>query len=176
MIFVLKRLLIGASVALGLLAMPAGAQEEALKIGFIDAVAIVDNAPQGKAAMDNIRAELRPRQVALDGLQAEVEEKEQRLQNDTSLSEREREALRQEVRRLLRNMERGREELNEDFNFRRNEELEKLQVLVSDVIKVIAEEGQYDLIIQDPVVYVSNRVNITATVLEALDKEFNKEQ
>jgi len=62
---------------------------------------------------------------------------------------------------------RSRQELREDYNLRRNEELAKLQTLVREVIVELARAGDYDLVVEQAV-YVSEAINITDLVLERL--------
>ncbi len=168
-----------AIAALAMATAAASAQDQddigQLKIGFVEAVRIIDLAPQGRAALEQIEAELAPREAALRSLRDEIVAKEEELQA-SSADDDARSDLDQEIRKLTRRLERGQEELREDFNIRRNEELERLQALVNRVISKLAVEQQYDLILQDPVVFVSARINITDRVLDELNKEFNEEQ
>ena len=58
-------------------------------------------------------------------------------------------------------------ELAEDLNQRRKEELQSVLERANRAIKQIAEQGKYDLIIQEAV-YVNPRIDITDKVLKAL--------
>ena len=177
---ILKQIAACAVAALALAASSAGAQDQPvsnqLKIGFVEAVRVIDLAPQGRDALQGIEAELAPRESVLRTLREELAALEEELQQRTNLSEDERSEKEQEIRKLSRRLERGQEELREDFNIRRNEELDRLQALINRVISKLAVEQGYDLILQDPVVFVSARINITDMVLEELTKEYNEGQ
>ncbi len=168
-----KLLIVG--IALTLLTGLATAQEN-LKIGFLEAVKIIDDAPQGQAALKEIQEELAPREDALAALQQDIAAKSAELQASESLSGEGREALEQEIRSMTRQLERGQEELREDFNIRRNEELNKLQELIGGVIAEMALDEGFDLILQEPVVFAGERINITDLVLQRLKDKFEESQ
>ena len=67
-----------------------------------------------------------------------------------------------------RDLQRAQREFREDLNLRRNEELAQLQERANKVITQIAEAEKFDLILQDPVVYASQRIDITDKVIKAL--------
>jgi len=54
------------------------------------------------------------------------------------------------------------------LNLRRNEELGSVQERANKVIQQIAEAEKYDLIIQEPVIFASQRIDITDRVIKAL--------
>ena len=85
--------------------------------------------------------------------------------------------LQYQYRQLEREYERQTQHFEEDFNVRRNEELFALQQLVSEVILQMAKGQGFDLIVQDPVVWASDQINITDHVLEILQEMHdNREQ
>ena len=59
-------------------------------------------------------------------------------------------------------------EFREDLNLRRNEELASVQERANKVIQQIAEAEKFDLILQDPVVFASQKIDITDKVVKAL--------
>ena len=67
-----------------------------------------------------------------------------------------------------RDLTRMQREFREDINLRKNEEISALQERANKVIQQIAESEKYDLILQDPVVYASQRIDITDKVIKAL--------
>ena len=153
-----------------MISAPAYAQE-AYKLGFVDAVRIIDAAPQSKLALEQIEKELAAQEAALNALEVELQEMQARLQSEgENMSENDRAELEQNIRKIDRRLNRGRDELTEDYNIRRREELEKLQRVVSDVIQKLAIEGEYDLIVQDPIVYASPKIDMTQDVINELEK------
>jgi outer membrane protein len=69
---------------------------------------------------------------------------------------------------MSRDLQRGQREFREDLNLRRNEELSAVQERANKVINQIAIDEKFDLIIQDPVIYASQRIDITDRVIKAL--------
>jgi outer membrane protein len=65
-------------------------------------------------------------------------------------------------------MQRMQREFREDLNLRKNEELASIQERANKVIQQIAEAEKFDLILQDPIVFASQRIDITDKVIKAL--------
>src|SRR5262252_3858144 len=74
----------------------------------------------------------------------------------------------QKLAKQVRDLQRLQREFREDLNLRRNEELAGLQERANKVILQIAADEKFDLILQDPVVYASQRIDITEKVIKAL--------
>ena len=91
--------------------------------------------------------------------------------SDTARKKQEREIVSKK-----RDVKRVREEFTEDFNFRRNEEISKLQKLVSETILSLAKENKYDIILNESVIYASQQVEITANVLKRLRELYKNNQ
>ncbi|MFK7814814.1 MAG: OmpH family outer membrane protein, partial [Gammaproteobacteria bacterium] len=67
-----------------------------------------------------------------------------------------------------REYNRQQDELREDFNIRRNEELGKLQKKVHEVIVIVSKSESYDLVVTQPVLYASEKIDLTARVLQEM--------
>ena len=87
------------------------------------------------------------------------------------MSESNRVKLEREVLSQKRDYNRMRDEMREDFNIRRNEELGVLQKKVYEVIQQIATKEEYDLVLTQPVLYASPSIDITTKVLEHLGSQ-----
>ena len=83
------------------------------------------------------------------------------------MSENERRSKEQELSRAGVDIQRMQREFREDLNMRRNQELATLFERADKVIKQIADDEKYDLILQEAV-YRSPRIDITDRVLKAL--------
>ncbi len=83
------------------------------------------------------------------------------------LSEADRVKRQRKLQDMDSDLQRKRREFQEDFNRRRNEEFSTIVEKADAAIKKIAEQQNYDLIIQDAVT-VSPRVDITDQVISAL--------
>ncbi len=159
--------LLGLLVAL---APAAGAAD--LKIGYVNAVRVVEEAPQGVTALRKLEAEFSPRDRELVALQKKIralEEEQERAA--TTLKEADRRPREREILALKRELKRATQEFREDYNQRRNEELGVLQQIVRKAILDIAKQEKYDLIMHEGAVYAGERVDITDQVLRRLGKQ-----
>jgi len=84
------------------------------------------------------------------------------------LAETDRNRRQRELAELDRDLQRRQREFREDLNQRRNEELQGLLERAQRIVRQIAEQEKFDLIVQDAV-FFSARVDITDKVLRALN-------
>ena len=164
----LWRLLLG---GLALLAIPAAAAAE-LKIGYVNAVRVIEEAPQGITALKKLETEFSPRDRELVSLQSKIKFLEDELQKAPSaMKDADRRTREREILALKRELKRATQEFREDYNQRRNEELGALQQIVRKAILDIAKQEKYDLIMHEGAVYAGERVDITDHVLRRLGKQ-----
>ncbi len=152
------------------LAVAAGAAQAAeYKVGFVNAQKLLENAPQAKAARDQLAKEFKTRDEKLVKMQKALQAAENKLQtNGPVMSEENRRKLERSLIDQKRELKRAQDDFRDDFNIRRNEELHKLQRTVYDAITAEAKAGSYDLIVGDGVIFASTRVDITGKVLKRL--------
>jgi len=140
-----------------------------LKIGFVDTVKLMEGAPQAKSAQSRIEAEFEPREKELVALQREIKKMEDDLSRDSAvMSESEKAKVERDVLSKRRDLKRSQEEFRDDLNIRRNEVLAKLQKDMYQAVVELAKEQKFDLILSQGVVYTSDRVDITDSVLQKL--------
>ena len=152
-------------------ALPAAAQE--LKIGVVSLPALIERAPQTKAAMDALQEEFAPRQREFQAKQKEYEDLAAKIQKDLAvMGETERRNAQKEVRDLERDLARMQNEFQEDLNLRQNEEYGKLQRDMLKEVQDFAEAQGYDLIVGDGVLYMTSAVNITDDVLRTVEANY----
>lgn len=146
-----------------------------LKVGVVSFQKILEKSPQAEGATKRIEGEFRPREREITDKKKELRKNEERLEKDAAImSESERQKLDRDIVAARRDIKREEQEFNEDLNRRQNEELQKLQRRVLDIVRTMGKEGTYDLIVTDGVLYFSERVDITETVMQrmaASDKE-----
>jgi outer membrane protein len=146
-----------------------------LKIGYVDAVKVLDQAPQGKVALKRLEAEFAPRDKKLVQLRNKIKKLEDDLDKNTlTLNESERRNRERDLLTYKRDLNRSTEEFREDYNLRRNEELAALQKLVYRTIVEIAKQEHYDLILHEGTVYASGKIDITDVVLKRLRQKMKK--
>lgn len=147
------------------------------RIGIVNTAKLLKEAPQAEAARKKLENEFAPRDVKIVDLQKLIKVLEDKLSKGAaSMSEAARKKQEREIVSKKRDVKRSREEFTEDFNFRRNEEIGKLQKLVSETILSLAKEKKYDVILNESVIYASQQVDITANVLERLRNLYKKNQ
>jgi outer membrane protein len=155
----------------GVLALPATAQQ--MKIGVVNIPALMERAPQTKAAMDALQEEFAPRQREFLAKQKEFEELTTKVQKDVAvMGETERKNAEKNLRELQREVTRLQTEFREDLNLRQNEELGILQRAILTEVQDYAARESYDLIVGDGVLFASAAVNITEEVLRAVEAKF----
>ncbi|WP_417277107.1 OmpH family outer membrane protein [Castellaniella sp.] len=156
-----------AVIALGaVFVSPAYAQST--KIGFVSTERILRDSKPAKAAQAKIEAEFKKRDQALQKLADDLRAQAQKLDKDAPvLSESDRVKRQRHLQDLDSDLQRKRREFQEDFNRRRNEEFSAIVEKADAAIKKIAEDQNYDLIIQDAVT-VSPKVDITDQVIKVL--------
>lgn len=169
-VVVLKDVRVSCLLLCGLLVASFPVTGADIKIGFVNAAKILDQAPQAAIARNRLKEEFAHRDQSLLEAQRSLRELEERVATDgATLSDRERRRLDRDILMRKRDIKRSREEIQEDFNIRRNEELERLQREIYEAIVALAKKEKFDLIVNDgAVVYASERVDITDKVLQLL--------
>lgn len=158
------------TIVLTLLCLGMAQAQGDLKIGFVNAARILDQAPQAEQARERLEVEFAPRDQELVSAQRALRQLEEKLASDNTLmADEERRKMVRDINSQKREIKRLRTEFQEDFNIRRNEELAKLQRQVYEAIVSLAKEEEFDLIVNDgAVIYASEQVDITDKVLERL--------
>jgi outer membrane protein len=144
-----------------------------LKIGVVNVPALMQAAPQAKVAMDALQEEFAPRQREVLAKQKEFDTLSEKVQRDVAvMGETERRNSEKDLRDLQREVARLQNEFQEDLNLRRNEELGNLQRSLLKEVQEFAQSEGYDLVVGDGVLFASNAVNITESVLKAMQANF----
>lgn len=142
-----------------------------LKIGYVNAVKVIEEAPQGEAALKKLEAEFAPRDKQIIEMQNKLKRLEQDLEkNALVLKDTEARSKEFEIVGLKRDLRRATQEFREDYNLRRNEELTALQKIVQKTIAEIAKQENFDLILESAV-YAGPKVDITEKILKKLGKK-----
>lgn len=145
-----------------------------VKIGFVNTVKLMEEAPQAKAAISKMEAEFAPREKELVALQRDIKQAEDKLGRDAAvMSDADRSKTERDLVSRKRELKRAQDEFREDLNIRRNEELSKLQRRLYDAIVDLAKAENYDLIVSEGVVFASTRIDITDAVLTRLKQQGN---
>lgn len=156
------------------LATGAGAAD-GLRIAVIDPNRIVEESPQYEEARQTLSTEVAEREADLLDQQESLDRLNARLDRDGALmSEEEMKRLQNDIRARKRRLRYARAELQEDFALRQSELRTKLVKQVEEVVRQIAKEQEIDLIVSEGVVYFSERIDISADVVQRLKEEFKR--
>ena len=147
----------------------ATAQAADYKIGFVNTERLFRDAAPAKRAQQKLEREFAARDAEIQKLAKQVRDLQALLEKDgITMADAERRNRERDLANLSRDLTRSQREFREDLNLRRNEEFASVQDRANKVIQQIAEAEKFDLIIQDPVVYASQKIDITEKVIKAL--------
>jgi outer membrane protein len=139
------------------------------KIGFVNTERLFREAAPAKRAQQKLEKEFAARDADIQKLNKQVRDLQASLEKDgVTMSEAERRNKERDLANLSRDLQRSQREFREDLNLRRNDELASVQERANKVIQQIAEAEKFDLILQDPVVFASQKIDITDKVVKAL--------
>ena len=154
---------------LGALAFGPRAWAEDFRVGFVNTDRIFREANTAKAAQAKLEQEFSKREKELNDLNASLKAASERLEREAPTLPESQRAQRQKA--LIdqdREFQRKRREFQEDLNARKNEELQQVLDRANRVVKQVAEQEKYDLILQEAV-YINPKHDITDKVIKALN-------
>ncbi len=143
--------------------------EGALKIGAVKVIQVLEQSPQYKEAGKLLDKEFEARGKILIGEQKKIKDLEEKLGKDRAImSESETTKLERDILAKRRDYKRSQDEFREDINFRRNEELAKIQKVIFETIQKVAKDNNYDVVLSEGVIYASSKADMTNLVIESL--------
>jgi len=158
-----------ALVAVLVTATAAVAEAQALKIGFVNFGRLLEESPQAKAAQAALEGEFLPRQRDIAAQRKALQEKVDKLQKEAAvMSEADRLRNEREVRDLELNVNRRFNELQEDLNLRRNEEVGRMQRTLLQEVQAYARANGYQLVVSDGVLFAAEGIDITPQLVAAI--------
>jgi outer membrane protein len=158
-----------AVLATALAATLAYAQGGDYKIGFVNTERLFREAAPAKRAQQKLEKEFAGRDADIQKLSKDVRDVQAQLDKEgITMPDAERRNKERDLANMTRDLQRLQREFREDLNLRRNEELAAVQERANKVIQQFAEAEKFDLILQDPVVFASTRIDITDKVIKAL--------
>ena len=148
--------------------LPSIAQDGSYKIGFVNTARVLKEAPQARKVEERLKAEFGPREAQLKEKRSEILAIEDMMKSDDPPSANTRRKLEREIRLKVSQLKFLEQEFREDQNLRRNEEIRELQQVISNVLKMQGDSGEFDLILTEGVSYVSDQIDITTQTIEML--------
>lgn len=161
-------------VLLGLaviIANPATANQTSL--AYVDMERLLQRAPQIVEGRAKLEEEFRLRGESIAEEEQRLEELRQRLRDEGDLmSEAQLRQLERRINALEIEIERSSETLQDEFSIRLNEEMVEVQEQMNSVIRELARERSIDMVVANPVLFASDRIDITDLVLERLEESY----
>jgi len=152
--------------ALGM-SLPAWAQE--FRVGLVNIDRILREATPAKAAQAKLEQEFSRREKEINELGASLKGSSEKFEREApTLAESQRLQRQKQLIDQDRDFQRKRRELQEDVNARKNEELQQVLERAQKVVKQVAEQEKYDLVLQEAV-YINPKHDITDKVIRALN-------
>jgi outer membrane protein len=145
------------------------AQAEEFRIGFINTDRIFKEANTAKQAQAKLEQEFSKREKELNDAGNTLKTAIEKFEREApTLSESQRQTRQKQLGEQDRDFQRKRREFQEELNARKNEEFQQVLERANRVIKQVAENEKYDLVIQEAV-YISPKHDITEKVIKAIN-------
>ncbi len=154
-------------VAALVMASPVLAQE--FRVGFVNTDRIFREANTAKAAQAKLEQEFSKREKDLNDLGVALKSASDKFEREApTLSESQRLQRQRQLVDQDREFQRKRREFQEDLNARKNEELQQVLDRANRVVRQVAEQEKYDVVLQEAV-YINPKHDITEKVIRALN-------
>jgi outer membrane protein len=141
------------------------------KVGVVDVERVLRESAPAMKAEKRIEKEFSGRDQEIKKLMQQAKDLQNALRNDgVSLSDVERRTKGRELTAMDVNLQRMQREFREDLNLRKNEELATVLEQANRSIQIVAEQENFDLILQEAV-YRNPDIDITDKVIESLSGE-----
>jgi len=154
-------------VLFGVLAFAAQAQE--FRVGFVNTDRIFREANTAKSAQSKLEQEFSRREKELNDVGTNLKTLSDKFEREApTLSEAQRAQRQKQLVDQDREFQRKRREFQEDLNSRKNEELQQVLERANRVVRQVAEQEKYDVVLQEAV-YINPKHDITDKVIKALN-------
>jgi outer membrane protein len=166
MIHASRRLL---AILFAVLAFAAPVLADEFRVGFVNTDRIMREANSAKSAQAKLEQEFSKREKDLNDLNAAFKAATDKFDREVpTLSESQRAARQKALIDQEREFQRKRREFQEDLSARRSEELQQILDRANRVVRQVAEQEKYDLVLQEAV-YINPKHDITDKVIKALN-------
>ena len=148
---------------------PVAALAQEFRVGFVNTERILREANQAKSAQSRLEQEFAKREKEVQILAAGLKSASEKFERESpTLPDSQKVTRQRQLVELDRDFQRRQREFQEDLTLRRNEEIQSMLEKANRIIKQVAEQDKFDLIIQEAV-YIHPRYDITDKVLSALN-------
>jgi outer membrane protein len=156
-------------IAFALLMFSTVLHAESLKIGYINIDHLVSSSPQFIQANQTVIKEFQPQEKQLLALREQIQSSVDAFnKNSKTLTQSERKIEIKKIANLERQLKRQALALQQKLKLKNKQELDKIQNLINQVIREVAEKENFDLILYQEVAYASKKINITSIISQKL--------
>jgi outer membrane protein len=159
-------------------ASPAAGAVAPGKVAIINFRAAIGTTAEGKQASAELQSQFAPRSAEIDNLTKQINDLQQKLQaGQGKLSEDEVARLTGQGQRLTQQLDRRRNDFQEDAGAAQQEVFERIGRKMVDVIDRYARENGYSVVLDtsgqnSPILYASNQVNVTEDIVRLYDQAY----
>jgi outer membrane protein len=144
-------------------------QAQPLKLGYINIDHLVSSSPQFIQANQVVIKAFQPQEKQLLTLSKQIQLSADTFnKNRKTLTQSERKTEIKKIANLERQLIQQAQALKKQLKFKNEQELSKIQDLINRVIKQVAEDQNFDLILYQEVAYASKKINITPIISQKL--------
>jgi len=144
-------------------------QAQPLKIGYINIDHLVSSSPQFIQANQIVIKAFQPQEKQLLALSKRIQLSADTFnKNSKKLTQVERKTEIKKIANLERQLKQQAQTLKKQLKLKNEQELSKIQDLINRVIKQVAEDQNFDLILYQEVAYASKKINITPIISQKL--------
>ena len=144
-------------------------QAQPLKLGYINIDHLVSSSPQFIQANQVVIKAFQPQEKQLLTLSKQIQLSADTFnKNRKTLTQSERKTEIKKIANLERQLKQQAQALKKQLKLKNEQELSKIQDLINRVIKQVAEDQNFDLILYQEVAYASKKINITPIISQKL--------
>lgn len=141
-----------------------------LKVGFVNIRKLMVQAPQLEQIQNKLAKEFESKNQEIITLRhtiAKLSTKYDSVTDQNAMLD-----LQKQVGDKQRELAKKQQQLQDDFNVRRNQALGKLQTLIVSMVAKVSKEKELDIVLNNTgVIYVSSRIDITPDVFKYLSEQ-----
>ena len=158
-------------LALSLVSAPLWATAQDVKIGFVNTERILRESGPAQRAGKKLETEFAKRQQEMQRMADQLKRVQEDIEkNSLTMSEAQRRTKEREFNELNRELQRRDRDFRDEVNQRRNEETAQLVDQANKIIRQIAEQEKFDVILQaSDALIINQRIDITDRVMKALE-------
>jgi len=157
---------------------PAAGASVAGKVGVINVRAAIGNTAEGKQASAELQSKYAPRQTEIENLTKQITDLQQRLDACRGkCSAEEEDRLTKQGQRLTQQLDRKRNEFQEDVNVEQSDIIDRIGRKMVDVLERYSRENGYAVVLDTsaqntPIMYASNQIDVTQDIIRLYDQAY----